>query len=84
MENKAIKPGDFILSLAGRDRGKVMVVLTAADGFFYCADGKERRIEAPKKKKSKHILPLDVPQYNGKTSNRELRNAIKALTDDVK
>ena len=41
--------------MAGRDKGKFMVVVSAENGFVYAADGKERKLDSPKKKNLKHI-----------------------------
>lgn len=47
--------GQMVRSKAGRDNGKAFIV-TAVDGnYVYVADGASRRLEAPKKKKLKHI-----------------------------
>lgn len=47
--------GQIVCSAAGRDRGKFMVVV----GFFgsdpLVCDGKERRLEKPKRKNEKHL-----------------------------
>ncbi|MCR4692975.1 MAG: KOW domain-containing RNA-binding protein [Firmicutes bacterium] len=54
-----ILEGSLVYSKAGRDKGKLfMVVKTEAD-FVYLADGDTRRINNPKKKKPKHIISAD-------------------------
>lgn len=43
-------------SLAGRDKGRVFVIVGVLDEeHVYIADGKMRKIEKPKKKKLKHL-----------------------------
>jgi ribosomal protein L14E/L6E/L27E len=56
MENTPkIAVGDIVLNLNGRDAGRFYVV-TAADGeLLTLADGRGRRIEKPKRKKTKHV-----------------------------
>lgn len=45
-----ITAGMIIISTAGHDKGQLLLV-TGADGrFVYLADGKERRLSAPKKR----------------------------------
>ncbi len=49
------KPGMIVRSVAGRDKGNFLVI-TAADGdFVFIADGKERKLSSPKKKRLKHV-----------------------------
>ncbi|MCL2353390.1 MAG: RNA-binding protein [Defluviitaleaceae bacterium] len=62
-----LKIGQIVISKAGRDKGKVFVVLGLScekDGeFAFLVDGGERSVAKPKKKKYKHIQPtltLDV------------------------
>ena len=41
----------FAVSLCGNDKGRVYVVLYEENGYVFLADGKHRKISAPKKKK---------------------------------
>jgi ribosomal protein L14E/L6E/L27E len=45
----------MVISLAGRDKGKIAAVVSADGNFVMIADGRIRKTEAPKKKKLKHI-----------------------------
>lgn len=47
--------GSLVYSKAGRDKGKLFLVLATENDFAYLADGDTRRISNPKKKKQKHI-----------------------------
>ena len=58
-----IQIADIVLSLNGRDAGKRFLVLWTGDGYSILADGKRRKIDKPKKKNNKHIMP------EGKTPN---------------
>ena len=49
------KTGMIVRSLSGRDKGRFMVIVSMEKGFVYLADGKERKLSAPKKKNEKHI-----------------------------
>lgn len=42
-------------SLAGHDKGTLYVVLDSDETYVWLADGKRRKLEAPKKKKWKHV-----------------------------
>lgn len=47
-----------VVSLAGRDRGTVCLVLREEGDFLYLTDGRQRPVERPKKKKRKHTRLL--------------------------
>lgn len=47
--------GCMVESLAGRDRGSYCVVLYEEGDFLWIADGRKHALEAPKKKKRKHL-----------------------------
>ena len=47
--------GMLVYSKAGRDKGKLFMVLETENDFVYLSDGDIRRVAAPKKKKIKHI-----------------------------
>lgn len=51
----SIQPYEIVLSLAGHDKGKLFCVIDAEDDFVLLANGKERKLDAPKKKRRKHI-----------------------------
>lgn len=53
--NGSLKVGQYVRALAGRDRQKVFIVVGTDGEYAYIADGKTRKIEAPKKKKVKHL-----------------------------
>ncbi|WP_352419142.1 KOW domain-containing RNA-binding protein [Proteiniborus sp.] len=49
--------GQVVRSKAGRDKGKVFVVLDIVDDeYVLISDGDYRRIDSPKKKKIKHLI----------------------------
>ena len=50
-----ISKSDIVVSLAGRDQGKLFYVLSTEKDYALLADGKTRRLEKPKRKKLKHI-----------------------------
>ena len=51
----SISKGDLIVSLAGRDKDKLFYVLNVDETYAFLADGKQRKIENPKRKKLKHL-----------------------------
>ena len=69
-----LKNGDLVLSLSGRDKGRMLVVVGIIDeAYVYIADGSLRKLENPKKKKIKHL------EFSGHASER---TALKLSTDE--
>lgn len=52
---KAIKQGDLVLSLAGRDKGGIFLVISTEGENASIADGRERKVHSVKKKNIKHL-----------------------------
>ena len=55
------EPGCMARSLAGRDKGRLYLILEAADEYVALTDGSAAKTERPKRKKKKHIQ-LQYPQ----------------------
>ena len=68
-----ISKSDIVLSLAGRDKGKLFYVMDTEDNFVLLADGKGRKLENPKRKKLKHVR---------RVSRTETRVALKIQNGD--
>ena len=79
-----IQRGDIVRSAAGRDAGKLFYVLGTEDEYAAIANGRERRVEKPKRKKLKHLHYVgtradrvsDRLKNNERVSNSELRKAL--------
>ena len=48
--------GDVVRSAAGHDKGLLFLVVKEEGAFLWLADGKSRKLEAPKKKRRKHVV----------------------------
>ena len=72
---------DVVLSTAGRDAGKLFYVLEADDVWLTLANGKDRTIEKPKRKKRKHTSKV----LRSETRVAEkLRNGDKVLNSELR
>jgi len=78
---KRVEVGQFVRSVAGRDRGQVFVVISRLDErHLAVADGARRRVARPKTKSARHLEPLDARLRSGeKVSDHELRAALAGL-----
>lgn len=86
----AYTKGEIVLSLKGHDAGGLFCVVEATgDGFALIADGKGRKLAAPKRKRERHLRgvgtsahPAIVRLQRGESvSDRALRRALAAFRD---
>ena len=68
-----IQISDVVMSTAGRDQGEWFYVIDADSVYLFLANGKDRTIERPKRKKRKHTK---------KVLRSETRVAGKILSGD--
>lgn len=77
----------LVEATAGRERGKLFFVLDEDGEYLLIADGKSRRVEAPKRKKRKHVRFIaesdsrvaEKIRESEHVTNSELRKAIAAF-----
>ena len=46
---------DVVVSTAGHDQGEIFYVIGMDEQFLYLANGKDRSLDKPKRKKRKHV-----------------------------
>ncbi len=68
--------GMIVRSRAGRDKGKFLAVIKADEEFVYLADGKERKLEKPKKKRIKHVAFTNTVIDTDNLTDKKLRSVI--------
>lgn len=82
--------GMFAVSKAGHDKGKLYIIIKEENEYVYLADGRQKPLEAPKKKKKKHIQiikrigkdgcpaadAVDI-EGNQQVRNEDIKRAIK-------
>ena len=64
---------DVVVSTAGRDRGQWFYVIKEEPMFLYLANGKDRTLDKPKRKKRRHVQ---------KVLRSETRVAAKLISGD--
>jgi large subunit ribosomal protein L14e len=78
--------GRVVLSRQGHDKGKAFVVIGLVDEkYVLIADGDSRKLEKPKKKQAKHLVPkpyvtaeiLDAILRRAQTADSDIRKALK-------
>ncbi len=74
--------GCVVVSLAGRDKGRMLAVLDAGEDGIQVADGRQRRLEAPKRKNPRHLASAGGSLNDtAMATNRELRRALAAFAE---
>ena len=72
---------DVVQATAGRDQGKLFYVIAQEDGYLFLANGKDRPLDRPKRKKCKHVQMVlrsetrvaEKLKHGDKVLNSELR-----------
>lgn len=83
--------GGVAQSVAGRDKGRLYLIVGAEGEKLLLADGKYRQVSNPKIKNKKHVRLLPVFHAEiaeriglGKDENSEIRAALKAAAEERK
>lgn len=82
-----MEPGQVVRSLAGRDHGKIYLIIGFSDGGrALLVDGRIRTMNKPKKKNTKHLQPYRcvLPEIKeriqrGDLNDNMVRNALNIL-----
>ena len=86
-----INISDVVLSTTGRDQGKIFYVIGMEGDLLLLANGKDRTLDKPKRKKQKHVQKVlriesrvAVKLQNGdKVLNSELRKELAFLSREM-
>ena len=79
--------GCIVQSLAGRDKGKLFLVVGVEENYVYLVDGDIRKVENPKRKKIKHVELTRFFDANmaerivkkNKITNQDVKKVIKEI-----
>ena len=82
---------DVVIATAGRDQGKLFYVIGTDPVYLMLANGKDRSLDKPKRKKRKHIQKVlrsetrvaEKLRTGDKVLNGELRRDLAALSRDM-
>ena len=81
---------DIVLSLTGRDRGQLMLVVAEEGDFLLLANGRARRAGSPQRQRRKHVSRPGRRDErtrrklleNGRLNNSDIRKALALWTGD--
>ncbi len=72
-----IVTGSIVRAKAGRDKGGYFVVLGTDGRYALIADGKRRRVEAPKRKNLIHLCATNTVLEGMPATNPQVKKAIR-------
>ena len=86
-----IQISDVVMSTTGRDQGEWFYVINADPVYLFLANGKDRTIEKPKRKKWKHTKKVLRSEtrvagkilYGDKVLNSELRRDLAFIAREM-
>ena len=82
---------DVVKATAGRDQGKLFYVINMEEQFLFLANGKDRPLDRPKRKKRKHVQMVlrsetrvaEKLRRGDKVLNSELRRDLAFLAGQM-
>lgn len=74
--------GQLVTSKAGHDKGTLYVIVAVEGDFVYLSDGRLKAPDAPKRKRLKHIQPINA--YVGEELRQKLTDKAKVYAEEIK
>lgn len=75
-----LQVGSVVKSKAGRDKNRFLIITQIQGDYVFVADGKIRKLEAPKQKNIKHISKTNLLfQIEDTTTNKQVRKFLNEL-----
>lgn len=86
-----VERAQIVRSRQGRDQGCLFCVLDASDVVLLLADGKKRRVAAPKRKNAKHVEyvgamdhpAIELVREGQPVRDRQLRQLLASFRDEM-
>lgn len=86
-----ILKSDIVVSTAGRDKGMLFYVIGTEGAYVLIANGRQRKLEHPKRKKLKHVRKVPRAETRiarkllsgEKVLNSELRRDLAAFSQEI-
>ncbi len=76
-----ISKSDIVQSIAGHDKGSLFYVIETDGVYLLLANGRERTVEQPKRKKQKHVCKVPRPDS---TLTGKIRNGERVLNSELR
>lgn len=72
----SITEGSIVRATAGRDKDSFFVVVGLESNFAFIADGKRRKVDAPKKKKLIHLAETKTVVKGSYETNPQIKRIL--------
>ena len=76
-----IRTGRVVISSAGHDKGRFMLVVGADGDRILVADGKERKLEHPKKMNIRHVRATESTIEPEGLTDKKLRRTLNEMSE---
>ena len=76
---------EVVKSVAGHDSGKLYCVISRDEGFALIVNGKTRKLDNPKRKKEKHLEPMNI-EFTEETENltdKKIRRLLREIAEKI-
>ncbi len=83
MNREIISEGMVVKSMAGHDSGSFYVIMKCEGDFAYIANGRNRKVENPKKKNPLHLAKTNTVIDVADLTNKSLRIALRTFGSEA-
>lgn len=74
-----MQPGDFVRACAGKDKGKVFLVLALQEKDVLLVNGRRRKVQRPKRKAIKHVCLVQTANLPDPVTNKTVKNLLRSF-----
>jgi len=75
-----MQAGDIVRATAGKDEGRVFLLISCEGGYGRIVNGKRRRVQSPKKKSLKHLQRIAAAALPHPLTNKAVLKLLKPYT----
>lgn len=74
--------GQYAFSKAGHDKGTLYMIVAEEGDFVYLTDGRLKSLEQPKKKRRKHIQPVN--SFAGEALRKRMESGENVRPEEIR
>ena len=72
-----MQPGDLVRACAGKDKGKVFLVLSVQGKDVLLVNGRRRKVQRPKRKAIRHVCPVAAAVLPEPVTNKTVKALLR-------